>query len=207
MDRKQLKEAGLETEQIEKVMKIYGQSVQTYQNDLNETEKEVSTLKQSNEDKEKEITALKESSEGKNNQLQSEIDRLKEENKNFKKQIDETELDKTILKAVSKDAHDPDDIFKFVDKSKFEIDEETGEIKNLSEVIDGLKTDKPYLFNVVQNDANDGRDEDNKSNSGDSEPPATGNYGTNKQQGNRKPKIDYEELGRKQAEEIFKDEY
>ncbi|WP_239734674.1 hypothetical protein [Mammaliicoccus sp. G-M28] len=42
--------------------------------------------------------------------------------------------------------HDPDDIFKVLDKDLFQINIETGEVINLDEVLEEVRKEKSYLF-------------------------------------------------------------
>ncbi|MEB8067510.1 phage scaffolding protein [Mammaliicoccus fleurettii] len=51
-----------------------------------------------------------------------------------------------MIKNVSRDIHDPDDIFKVLDKDRFQINIETGEVINLDEVLEEVRKEKSYLF-------------------------------------------------------------
>lgn len=198
MNRKDLEALELSAEQVNSVMSMYGKSVQSLQKEVEDTKANLDTVST-------EKTAL-EAEAAKVETLQKERDELKNTNDELNAKLSDNELDKRILKVVSKDAHDPDDIFKFIDKEQFEYDEETGSITNFDDVLSNLKESKPYLFNVqsvanVYNEpgAND-VDPDN-SNSKQSEP-ATKNYTTSKQQGNHKPKKDYAKAGLDLVEQI-----
>lgn len=198
MNRKDLEALELSAEQVNSVMSMYGKSVQSLQKEVEDTKANLDTVST-------EKTAL-EAEAAKVDTLQKERDDLKNTNDELNAKLSDNELDKRILKVVSKDAHDPDDIFKFIDKKQFEHDEETGDITNFDDVLSNLKESKPYLFNVqsvanVDNEpgAND-VDPDN-SNSEQSEP-ATKNYTTSKQQGNHKPKPDYAKAGMDLVEQI-----
>ncbi|TFU56505.1 hypothetical protein E4T93_13845, partial [Mammaliicoccus lentus] len=146
MNRETLKALELSDEQIDKVMAEHGKSVSDKQSQIDETNNKVKELENDKESLSKQVTALEKkandynSLEEKNNQLQEEI-------KDYKVKVATNDLDKQILKEVSKDAHDPDDVFLFIDKDKFNRDEETGEITNFNDVMQELRSSKAYLFN------------------------------------------------------------
>lgn len=195
MNRKFLQEQGLEQEQIDAVMRMYGKSVKDYQNELNDVEAERDQLKSKLEanDNSKEVELLKEKIEKleqKNVSLNSSI-------KDYKSQLVSNELDKEIIKRVSRDAHDADDIFKFIDKDKFEFDEETNSYKNIDEVLESLREEKPYLFNTTEA-KNDGQEGDD-----DFEGDKTYQYKSSSQQGNKKAKKDFDEIGKQLAKDLF----
>lgn len=195
MNRKFLQEQGLEQEQIDAVMRMYGKSVKDYQNELNDVEQERDQLKSKLEasDNSKEVELLKEK-----------IEKLEETNvslnssiKDYKSKIVSNELDKEIIKRVSRDAHDADDVFKFIDKDKFEFDEETNSYKNIDEVLESLREEKPYLFNTTEA-KDDGLEGDD-----DFEGDKTYQYKSSSQQGNKKAKKDFDEIGKQLAKDLF----
>lgn len=197
MNRDFLKDLGLETDQVQEIMKEYGKSVNHYQDEIKKFEDKNEALN----DKLKEVKNSKDEVE----RLNDKVEKLKEENKGlsesvkeYKKQVSQNELDKRILKHVSKDAHDPDDVFKFIDNDKFEYDEETGEVSNLDEVLTELRESKPYLFASVEADTNVEDQTDVKD-----EPKKQVGYRSSSQQGNAPKEIDYSELGKEQALKIF----
>lgn len=64
-------------------------------------------------------------------------------------------LESAVLKEVAKhSANDAEDVLKFVDISKLPVDE-NGQVTGLKEIIEKLKTDKPYLFGKVAGTAVD----------------------------------------------------
>lgn len=186
MNRDELKALDLSSEQIEAVMSSYGKSTQDLKKQIDDSTKELNELKNEKSDLESKV--------GDTETMKSEIEELEREKTELSKKISDNELDKKILKVISKDAHDPDDIFKFIDKEQFEKDEETGDITNFDEVINAVKESKPYLFNKV--DADDRKQED------ESESKKPNNYSTNKQQENKKPEVDYSKKGKELAELI-----
>lgn len=185
MNRDELKALELSSEQIEAVMSSYGKSTQDLKSQIDNSTKELEGLKKEKSELESKVTDTE--------AMESKISELEKEKAELSSKISDNELDKQILKVISKDAHDPDDIFKFIDKEQFEKDEETGDITNFDEVINAVKESKPYLFNKV--DADD-KQEDK------SESKKPNNYSTNKQQENKKPEIDYSKQGKALAELI-----
>lgn len=185
MNRDELKALELSSEQIEAVMSSYGKSTQDLKKQIDDSAKELEGLKKEKSELESKVTDTE--------TLKNKISELEKEKTELSSKISDNELDKKILKVISKDAHDPDDIFKFIDKEQFERDEETGDITNFDEVINAVKESKPYLFNKV--DADDKQEEK-------SESKKPNNYSTNKQQENKKPEIDYSKQGKALAELI-----
>lgn len=192
MNREQLKELQLDGDQINSIMSMYGKSTQALQSEITEKQTALNELQTTKATLESEKSTL----EAKAQQLetvQSEVDTLKTKNAELSSELSNNELDKRILKVISKDAHDPDDIFKFVNKDEFEYDEETGDITNFDDVINSVKESKPYLFNTLPQGTTPPV-EDKKNN---------GNYSTNKQQGNEKDKPNYEDVGKDLVAQLY----
>lgn len=192
MNREQLKELQLDGEQINQIMSMYGKSTQALQSEINEKETTLSTLQSEKTALENEKATL-ETKAQQLDTLSSELDTLKNKNTELNTKLSENEVDKRILKVISKDAHDPDDIFKFVNKDEFVYDEETGEITNFDEVINGVKESKPYLFDFKTEQKVDAK----------VETPPAGNYTTNKQKGNEKDKPNFEEVGKDLVTQLY----
>ena len=79
---------------------------------------------------------------------QKEQERLSaiEEKEKLQRQRELDKLEMVVMKEVNKlSPNDPDDVLKFLDVSKFQMDN-NGQIANLKESLDKLKADKPYLF-------------------------------------------------------------
>lgn len=192
MNREQLKELQLDGDQINSIMSMYGKSTQALQSEIAEKETALNELQAEKAALETEKSNL----ETKAQQLetvQEEVDALKTKNAELSNELSNNELDKRILKVISKDAHDPDDIFKFVNKDDFEYDEETGDITNFDDVINSVKVSKPYLFNTAPEEETPPVEE--KKNNG--------NYSTNKQQGNAKDKPNYEDVGKDLVAQLY----
>lgn len=197
MNRETLKALELSDEQIDKVMAEHGKSVSDKQSQIDETNNKVKELENDKESLSKQVTALEKkandynSLEEKNNQLQEEI-------KDYKVKVATNVLDKQILKEVSKDAHDPDDVFLFIDKDKFNRDEETGEITNFNDVMQELRSSKAYLFNQSNNPAGSESNPEGKE-----EKPGNPEYKSGGQQGNGKQEVNYEKKGKELADQLF----
>ncbi|MBF0750516.1 hypothetical protein, partial [Mammaliicoccus lentus] len=89
-------------------------------------------------------------------------------------------------------------VFLFIDKDKFNRDEETGEITNFNDVMQELRSSKAYLFNQSSNPAgSEGNPE------GKEEKPGNPEYKSGGQQGNGKQKFDYSKRGKELAESIY----
>ncbi|WP_436890046.1 phage scaffolding protein [Mammaliicoccus sciuri] len=196
MNRETLKALELSDEQIEKVMAENGKDIQDIKSQLSEKDTEIKSLESEKETLSKQITTLEKKAndydklEGTNKELQEQI-------KDFKVQVASNELDKKILKEVSKDAYDPDDVFLFIDKDKFNRDEESGDITNFNEVMNELRENKAYLFNQTNtpNDEGDSEEED--------KPTPNNSYKSGGQTGNGKQKVDYSKRGKDLANELF----
>ncbi|MEB7723394.1 phage scaffolding protein [Mammaliicoccus fleurettii] len=199
MNRESLKALDLSDEQIEKVMAENGKDVNYYKSQLEDKDNEVKSLESEKETLSKQITTLEKKANDYNS-LEEQNNKLQEEIKDYKIQVSSNDLDKQILKEVSKDAHEPDDIFLFLDRDKFNYDEESGELTNFHEVMSELREDKPYLFNSggVISDSNEEtleNDEEVISHNAD--------YKSGGQQGNGKPKVDYAKKGKDLASALF----
>ncbi|WP_323703505.1 phage scaffolding protein [Mammaliicoccus sp. Dog046] len=142
MNREQLRDIKLSAEQIKRVMALYGQSINQQSNKIKELEadNEMLTNKINN------IDNQSSNDDKRVLELESERDYLKQELERHKDLIDECELDKAILKNVARDMHDPEDIFKVLDKDRFQINNDTGEVINLDKVLEEVREQKNYLF-------------------------------------------------------------
>lgn len=199
MNRETLKALELSDEQIEKVMAENGKDIQDIKSQLSEKDTEIKSLESEKETLSKQITTLEKKAndydklEGTNKELQEQI-------KDFKIQVASNELDKKILKEVSKDAYDPDDVFLFIDKDKFNRDEESGDITNFNEVMNELRENKAYLFNsdgVISGSKDETLETDEEVISHNTD------YKSGGQSGNSKQKVDYSKRGRDLANELF----
>lgn len=207
MDRQFLKGLELDAETIDKIMDEHGSSVNNLKESLNSKKDEVKTLK-SERDELKDKVRDVEDSEDTINALRSKYDEAKNKIQEYESKLKNNELDKRIITNVQ-DAHDVDDVLNFVDRSKFEYDDD-GNISNFDDVLNEVREKKPHYFNV-QNSTNNntGNDEgdggtDDEGNGGTNDGKPNGvNYSTGKPNGSGKPgSTNYEALGQKWAERL-----
>ncbi|MCJ0942880.1 phage scaffolding protein [Mammaliicoccus sciuri] len=145
MNREQLRDIKLSAEQIKRVMALYGQSVKQYENtknEYNEVNDENEMLHTMNREVEKEAEKLRNNIKS----ISIERDYLKKEIEGYQAKINEYQIELAILKSVAQDMYDPYDIFKIIDKDRFEINDDTGEVINLNEVLNEVRKQKKYLF-------------------------------------------------------------
>lgn len=145
MNREQLRVINLTDEQINRVMAMYGQSVKQYENTKNEyyeVNEENEMLYMRNDKVEKEAEKLRNNIKT----ISIERDYLKKEIEGYQAKINEYQIELAILKNVAQDMHDPYDIFKVIDKDRFEVNADTGEVINLNEVLSEVRKQKKYLF-------------------------------------------------------------
>ncbi|MEX6013360.1 phage scaffolding protein [Mammaliicoccus sciuri] len=127
MNREQLRDIKLSAEQIKRVMAMYGQSVKQYENTKNEyyeVNEENEMLYMRNEKVEKEAEKLRNNIKT----ISIERDYLKKEIEDYQVKINEYQIELAILKSVAQDMHNPYDIFKVIDKDRFEVNSNTGEV-------------------------------------------------------------------------------
>lgn len=199
MNRETLKALELSDEQIEKVMAENGKDIQDIKSQLSDKDTEIKSLETEKETLSKQITTLEKKAND-YDKLESTNKELQEQIKDFEVQVASNELDKKILKEVSKDAYDADDVFLFIDKDKFNRDEESGDITNFNEVMNELRENKAYLFNsdgVISGSKNETFEKDEEVISHNTD------YKSGGQSGNGKQKVDYSKRGRDLAYELF----
>lgn len=147
MNRQQLRDIKLSAEQIKRVMALYGQSVKQYENTKNEyyeVNEENEMLHTMNREVEKEAEKLRNNIKS----ISIERDYLKKEIEGYQAKINEYQIELAVLKSVAQDMYDPYDIFKIIDKDRFEINDDTGEVINLNEVLNEVRQQKKYLFKM-----------------------------------------------------------
>lgn len=144
MNRQQLKYINLSDEQINHVMAMYGQNIKQQSNKIKKLEADNEMLSNKIND----IDNQTSNDDKRVLELESERDCLNQELKRHKEIIKDYELDKEILKNVSRDMYDPDDIFKLLDKDRLKVNADTGKVINLNEVLNEIREQKKYLFKV-----------------------------------------------------------
>lgn len=210
MDRQFLKSLELEPETIDKIMDEHGSSVNSVKEQLNSKKDELKQLK-SERDSLKEKVRDVEDSEDTINSLRSKYDEAKDKIAEYEKQVQNNELDKQIIKNVQ-DAYDVDDVLNYLDRSKFEYDDE-GNISNFDDVLNAVRESKPHYFNTqssgtVNNDndpnPNDNQDPNNQGGDNNHNNQSQGvQYATGKPNGSGNPgSNDFEALGQKWAQRL-----
>lgn len=210
MDRQFLKGLELEPEAIDKIMDEHGSSVNSVKEQLNSKKDELKELK-SERDSLKEKVRDVEDNEDTINSLRSKYDEAKDKIAEYEKQVQNNKLDKQIIKNVQ-DAYDVDDVLNYLDRSKFEYDDE-GNIYNFDDVLNAVRESKPHYFNAqsngtVNNDndpnPNDKQDPNNQGGNNDPNNKSQGvQYATGKPNGSGNPgSNDFEALGQKWAQRL-----
>lgn len=154
MKRTFLEELGLEKDAIDKIMAEHG--------------KTVNELKEGGESKDKQIELLDKQLKDANKEIKSykdmDVDTIKENAKNWETKFNEqkTEMetlknDTTLTLALAKtNAKNADDLKHFLDLTKLKFQD--GEIGGLEEQLKVLQDEKGYLFNPVEDNANENVD-------------------------------------------------
>ncbi|WP_370736934.1 phage scaffolding protein [Staphylococcus equorum] len=132
----------ISAEQVKRVMGLYGQSIKHQSIKIKELEPENKMLSNKFNDIDEQIL----NDDNRVLELESERDYLEQKVKRHKELTNDCELNKAILKSVSRDMYDPKDIFKVLDKYRFQINSETDEVINLDEVLEEVREQKSYLF-------------------------------------------------------------
>lgn len=152
MERKFLKDLGLEAETIDSILNEHHSELSNFKDQLSEKKNELKELK-TERDELKSKADEGQDAQDKINSLKSKYDEAVEEKEKLQKQIESSELDKQIIQNV-KDAHDVDDVLNFLDKESFERDEE-GNITNFEDVINQVREKKPHYFATSSQSNND----------------------------------------------------
>lgn len=149
MNRDELKELGLNDEQIEAVMKSHGQVVNATKEELTSAQSERDSLKQQLSDRDDQLDELKGKAQG-NEELQSTIEALKEANNQakqaYEKQLHDQkfnyELERSLMTAKAKN---PKAVKALLDTDTIKLNEE-GQLIGLTEQLNSLLESDSYLF-------------------------------------------------------------
>lgn len=148
--------ANLTDEQLEKVYENPNLYKHPRFKDLSDAKKERDELRA----KEKKVEEERLRSQG---EFQKLAEAKEKENTELKQQLQSTKIDSAIEKAAAKlGAVDPEAVLKLVNRTSIRVDE-TGEISGVTEAVDTLIKEKPYLVNgpapklgTASNPANEG---------------------------------------------------
>ncbi|MCR1833064.1 phage scaffolding protein [Oceanobacillus caeni] len=194
MNRDELKELGLNDEQIEAVMKSHGQVVNATKEELTSAQSERDSLKQQLSDRDDQLDELKGKAQG-NEELQSTIEALKEANNQakqaYEKQLHDQkfnyELERSLMTAKAKN---PKAVKALLDTDTIKLNEE-GQLIGLTEQLSNLMESDSYLF----------------AEEGDNTPPPAPTHTPGANQKTNTPKhVDPFEAGRQKALERHKKE-
>ncbi len=146
MKREFLRGLGVEEEHIQKILDEYHDNLKEYKDSANKASDLQAELDIANEELSKRDAQIKELKDATpdNEALQKQLDEYKANNEQYEQELKSTRLNNAIKLAVAKDANDPDDVLALLDKSDLELDGDT--VKGLDEKLEGLRENKPYLF-------------------------------------------------------------
>lgn len=149
MNREQLKEMGLNDEQVESVMGEYGKSVNKTKQDLANAQAENETYEASLAERDTQLEQLGQKAEG-YDELKTEIQTMKDTNETEKTEL-KNQLEKTKLfyevdqDLIINQARDPKVVRPLLDLETVKFGED-GKLMGLSEQLENLKTSHDYLF-------------------------------------------------------------
>jgi hypothetical protein len=215
MDRQFLKGLELEPETIDKIMDEHGSSVNSVKEQLNSKKDELKQLKSERDDLKAKVRDV-EDNQDTIDSLRSKYDDAKNKIAEYEKQVQNNKLDQQIIKNVQ-DAYDVDDVLNYLDRSKFEYDDD-GNISNFDDVLNAVRESKPHYFNTQSNSNTDPNNDPNNdpnqdpNQSGGNDPNNGGGtnnqtpgvqYATGKPNGSGNPgSNDFEALGQKWAQKL-----
>ncbi|MGX6988566.1 phage scaffolding protein [Leuconostoc fallax] len=162
MKREQLIKLGLSEDQVNGVMKIHGQDTESLkdavalQDKVNELTTERDGFKAQIKQRDKDMAELKKMV-GDNADYKEKYDELKskysDDTQNLQSSIDSLKLDTAIAQALTgSKARNNDDLMRFIDKSELKLNDK-GEVEGLSNKIEAIQKDKPYLFDLGKTDS------------------------------------------------------
>src|SRR5699024_3772002 len=151
MNRDELKELGLNDEQIEAVMSSHGKTVNATREDLSSAQTELESYKTRLAERDTQLEELGNKSQG-NEELQSTIDALKEANNQAKtehqKELEKTKLNYELDQSlILNKARNPKAVRALLDTETVKFDD-AGKLIGLSEQLESLKETDSYLFAV-----------------------------------------------------------
>lgn len=207
MKRQFLKDLDLDSEVIDKIMDEHGSSVNSLKEQLSTKKDEVKSLKDER-DNYKSKAEDAEDAEDKINSLQSKYDEAKQQLEDANKKLSNQSVDKEIIKHIQ-DAYDVDDVLNYLDRDKFERDDD-GNITNFDDVLNQVREQKPHYFDQTKadkgnNEGNEGS-EGNEGNEGGTQNNPNQNgvkYQTGKGQGSGSTgESDYQAIGNAWIEKL-----
>lgn len=154
MERKELKDLGLDDKAIESVLKLYNAGLAPIKQQLEDANNQNETLQGSVKDRDSQIASLKKNNKD-NSELQTQIEKLQSENKqkdkDFQAQLNETKVNGAIKLALqSSGGKDVDMLMSKIDKDTIKL--EDGKLKGLDEQVKDLQKSHSYMFSDADND-------------------------------------------------------
>lgn len=208
MERKFLKDLGVEDEAIDKIMDEHGKATNQLRDQLNKNKNDLKEVKEQRDEYQDKLKN-NEFNEDKLNALQTKYDEALGKIDNYEQQLNTQSLEKDIIKRIP-NAYDTDDVLTLLNRDKFEYDDD-GKVTNLDEVLDAFKEAKPNLFKdeggQSTQSAGEGKGEGKGESGGNDEGGNAGNrygYRSGVTKGNPKGETDHDKLGKELADKFGK---
>lgn len=205
MERKFLKDLGIEAETVDKIMDEHGKATNQLKDQLAKKKDELKTVEQERNEYKSQVDN-NQYNEDKVNALQSKYDDALEKIDNYEQQLNVQSLEKDIIKRIP-DAYDTDDVLTLLNRDKFERDDD-GNVTNLDDVINAFKEAKPNLFTGAQSNQNEGVSNDDAGSADEQDKtetqPQRYDYRSGYTKGNPKGEVDHEALGKELAQKFGK---
>lgn len=208
MERKFLKDLGIEDEAIDKIMDEHGKATNQLRDQLNKNKNDLKEVKEQRDEYQSKLKN-NEFNEDKLNALQTKYDEALGKIEDYEGQLNTQSLEKDIIKRIP-NAYDTDDVLTLLNRDKFEYDDD-GKITNLDEVLDAFKEAKPNLFKdeggQSTQSAGEGKGEGNETGEGSGEGSGADKrygYRSGVTKGNPKGETDHDKLGKELADKFGK---
>lgn len=208
MERKFLKDLGIEDEAIDKIMDEHGKATNQLRDQLNKNKNDLKEVKEQRDEYQSKLKN-NEFNEDKLNALQTKYDEALGKIEDYEGQLNTQSLEKDIIKRIP-NAYDTDDVLTLLNRDKFEYDDD-GKVTNLDEVLDAFKEAKPNLFKDEGGQptptTGEGKGEGKGESGGNDEGGNTGNrygYRSGVTKGNPKGETDHDKLGKELADKFGK---
>lgn len=150
MKREELKELGLNDDQVSAVMANYGKSVNEYKEQVNNLTSERDSLKGQVSDRDSQLESLKKSAGKDNDDLKEQIKKLQDDNKTSAEQYQQQmaaqaksfKIEGALRDAKAKNVKA---VLSLIDTDKVEVNKD-GNLSGLTDQIDAVKKSDSYLF-------------------------------------------------------------
>ncbi|WNM55331.1 head scaffolding protein [Staphylococcus phage S-CoN_Ph27] len=208
MERKFLKDLGIEDEAIDKIMDEHGKATNQLRDQLNKNKNDLKEVKEQRDEYQSKLKN-NEFNEDKLNALQTKYDEALGKIEDYEGQLNTQSLEKDIIKRIP-NAYDTDDVLTLLNRDKFEYDDD-GKVTNLDEVLDAFKEAKPNLFKdeggqstiATGEGKGEGKGESGGNDEGGNADKRYG-YRSGVTKGNPKGETDHDKLGKELADKFGK---